>query len=175
VAETNWGRQRTVYDRPCTSTARGRWRSCRSCWPGRLGSGARHAALLQRHRGLRRARLARAAGSSASRWTGASVNLPGRDALRRTSPARWSRTALSAAQTSPRLTAHLVAGAVATATHGSGERLGNLATAVSALESGDVGGRARADHARRRRVRGRHRVPGCAGRVVRVTLDAEPF
>ncbi len=68
-----------------------------------------------------------------------------------------------------------VAGAVATATHGSGERLGNLATAVSALELMTSGGElvrlARGDDG----FAGAVVSLGALGAVVRVTLDAEPF
>ena len=68
-----------------------------------------------------------------------------------------------------------VAGAVATATHGSGERLGNLATAVSALElvtsEGELVRIARGDDG----FEGAVVSLGALGAVVRVTLDAEPF
>jgi len=67
-----------------------------------------------------------------------------------------------------------VGGAVATATHGSGDRLGNLATAVAALEVVTSGGEV---------LRVRRGDPGFDGMVVglgalgavtRVTLDVEP-
>src|SRR6185369_544043 len=68
-----------------------------------------------------------------------------------------------------------IAGAVATATHGSGERLGNLATAVSALELVTSGGEivrlARGDDG----FEGAVVSLGALGAVVRVTLDAEPY
>ena len=67
-----------------------------------------------------------------------------------------------------------VAGAVATATHGSGERNGNLATAVAALEW--VG----SDGELRRAARGEPDFDGLVvslgaiGAITRVTLDVEP-
>jgi xylitol oxidase len=67
-----------------------------------------------------------------------------------------------------------VAGAVATATHGSGERHGNLATAVAALElvtpAGDVVRLARGDADFDGAVVGL----GALGVVTRITLDIEP-
>jgi xylitol oxidase len=67
-----------------------------------------------------------------------------------------------------------VAGAVATATHGSGERNGNLATAVAALElvtsEGDVVRLARGDEDFAGAVVGL----GALGVVTRITLDLEP-
>jgi xylitol oxidase len=68
-----------------------------------------------------------------------------------------------------------VAGAVATATHGSGVANGNLATAVAALElvtsSGDVVTAARGD----RDFAGMVVGLGALGVVTRVTLDVEPY
>jgi len=67
-----------------------------------------------------------------------------------------------------------VAGSIATATHGSGRRNGNLATAVVALElvvsSGDVVTLLRGDHAFDGAVVGL----GALGAVTRVTLEIEP-
>jgi alditol oxidase len=67
-----------------------------------------------------------------------------------------------------------VAGAVATATHGSGDRSGNLATAVAALElvtsAGEVVRRARGDADFDGLVVGL----GALGAVTRVVLDVEP-
>jgi alditol oxidase len=67
-----------------------------------------------------------------------------------------------------------IAGAIATATHGSGERLGNLATAVAALElvtsDGGVATAARGDEDFDGLVVGL----GALGAVTRVTLDVEP-
>jgi alditol oxidase len=67
-----------------------------------------------------------------------------------------------------------VAGAVATATHGSGDANGNLATAVSGLElvtsTGDVVAAARGDEDFDGMVVGL----GALGAVTRVTLDVEP-
>ncbi|HEU5110376.1 MAG TPA: FAD-binding protein [Micromonosporaceae bacterium] len=67
-----------------------------------------------------------------------------------------------------------VAGAVATATHGSGERHGNLATAVSALElvtaDGDLVRLARGDEGFAGAVVGL----GALGAVTALTLDVEP-
>jgi len=67
-----------------------------------------------------------------------------------------------------------VAGAVATATHGSGDRNGNLATAVAALElvtsSGEIVSTARGDPDFDGTVVGL----GALGAVTRVTLDVEP-
>ena len=67
-----------------------------------------------------------------------------------------------------------VAGAVATATHGSGDRCGNLSTAVSALElvtaSGDVLQLARGDAD----FAGAVVNLGALGVVTRLTLDVEP-
>jgi xylitol oxidase len=67
-----------------------------------------------------------------------------------------------------------VAGAVATGTHGSGDRNGNLATAVAGMEvvtsSGDVVAVARGDPDFDGLVVGL----GAAGAVTRVTLDVEP-
>ncbi|MEA2247197.1 MAG: alditol oxidase, partial [Solirubrobacteraceae bacterium] len=67
-----------------------------------------------------------------------------------------------------------VAGAVATATHGSGDRNGNLATAVAALElvtsGGDLITAARGD----RDFDGLVVGLGAAGVVTRITLDVEP-
>jgi xylitol oxidase len=67
-----------------------------------------------------------------------------------------------------------VAGAVSTATHGSGDRVGNLATAVAALEIVTSDGRvvnvARGDHDFDGLVVGL----GAVGAVTRVTLDVEP-
>ena len=67
-----------------------------------------------------------------------------------------------------------VAGAIATGTHGSGDRNGNLATSVAALElvtsSGDVVGAARGDADFDGMVVGL----GALGAVTRVTLDVEP-
>jgi alditol oxidase len=67
-----------------------------------------------------------------------------------------------------------VAGAVATATHGSGDRNGNLATAVSALElvtaNGELVTVARGDED----FDGMVVNLGALGAVTRVTLDAEP-
>jgi xylitol oxidase len=68
-----------------------------------------------------------------------------------------------------------VGGAIATATHGSGERLGNLATAVSGLElvtsSGDVLTARRGDD----RFDGLVVGLGALAVVTRVTLDVEPY
>ncbi len=67
-----------------------------------------------------------------------------------------------------------VAGAIATATHGSGDRCGNLATAVAALEVMGPDGELR------RYARGDDDFPGmvvglgATGVVTRVTLDVEP-
>jgi alditol oxidase len=67
-----------------------------------------------------------------------------------------------------------VAGAVSTATHGSGDRVGNLATAVAGLElvtsDGDVVTAARGDPDFDGLVVGL----GAVGAVTRVTLDVEP-
>jgi alditol oxidase len=67
-----------------------------------------------------------------------------------------------------------VAGAVATATHGSGDRSGNLATAVAALElvtsDGEVVSAARGDEEFDGLVVGL----GALGAVTRLTLDVEP-
>jgi xylitol oxidase len=67
-----------------------------------------------------------------------------------------------------------VAGAVATATHGSGDRSGNLATAVAAVElvtsTGDVVSAARGD----RDFDGMVVGLGALGAVTRVTLDVQP-
>jgi xylitol oxidase len=67
-----------------------------------------------------------------------------------------------------------VAGAVATATHGSGDRSGNLATAVAAIElvtsSGETVAVARGDHD----FDGMAVGLGALGAVTRVTLDVEP-
>jgi alditol oxidase len=67
-----------------------------------------------------------------------------------------------------------VAGAVATATHGSGDRAGNLATAVAALElvtsTGDIVTAKRGDDDFDGMVVGL----GALGAVTRVTLDVEP-
>ena len=67
-----------------------------------------------------------------------------------------------------------VAGAVATATHGSGEANGNLATAVAALElvtsEGDLVTAARGDAD----FDGMVVALGALGAVTRITLDAEP-
>lgn len=69
-----------------------------------------------------------------------------------------------------------VAGAVATATHGSGDRLGNLATAVAGLELVTAGG----DLVELRRDADPDRFPGAVvslgalGVVTRLTLDVEP-
>jgi xylitol oxidase len=67
-----------------------------------------------------------------------------------------------------------LAGAIATATHGSGERHGNLATAVAALElvtsDGDVATFARGDPDFEGVVVGL----GALGAVTRLTLDVEP-
>jgi xylitol oxidase len=67
-----------------------------------------------------------------------------------------------------------VAGAVATATHGSGDRSGNLATAVAALElvtsTGDVVSARRGDDG----FDGMVVSLGALGAVSRVTLDVEP-
>lgn len=67
-----------------------------------------------------------------------------------------------------------VAGAIATGTHGSGDRNGNLATAVAGLElvtsSGDVISAARGDADFEGMVVGL----GALGAVTRVTLDVEP-
>src|SRR3954470_3034803 len=67
-----------------------------------------------------------------------------------------------------------VAGAVATATHGSGDRSGNLATAVAALElvtsTGDVVSAKRGDED----FDGMVVALGALGAVTRVTLDVEP-
>jgi xylitol oxidase len=67
-----------------------------------------------------------------------------------------------------------VAGAVATATHGSGDRNGNLATAVAALEmvtsDGEIVTAARGDEDFEGMVVGL----GALGAVTRVTLDATP-
>jgi alditol oxidase len=67
-----------------------------------------------------------------------------------------------------------IAGAIVTATHGSGERLGNLATAVAALElitsDGEVVTAARGDEDFDGLVVGL----GALGAVTRVTLDVEP-
>jgi xylitol oxidase len=67
-----------------------------------------------------------------------------------------------------------VAGAVATGTHGSGDRLGNLATAVAALEivcaTGDVTTIRRGDPG----FDGMVVALGALGIVTRVTLDIEP-
>jgi xylitol oxidase len=68
-----------------------------------------------------------------------------------------------------------VAGAVATATHGSGERLGNLATAVAALElvtsAGELVRLERGDDG----FDGAVVALGALGAVTRITLDAEAF
>ena len=68
-----------------------------------------------------------------------------------------------------------VAGACATATHGSGNRLGNLATAVTALElvtaSGELARCARADDAS---FNGMVVALGALGIVTRLTLEVEP-
>jgi len=67
-----------------------------------------------------------------------------------------------------------VVGAVATGTHGSGDRLGNLATAVAALEmvcaTGDVMTISRGDPG----FDGVVVALGALGIVTRVTLDIEP-
>jgi alditol oxidase len=67
-----------------------------------------------------------------------------------------------------------VAGAVATGTHGSGDRLGNLATAVAALEivcaTGDMMTIGRGDSG----FDGMVVALGALGIVARVTLDIEP-
>lgn len=69
-----------------------------------------------------------------------------------------------------------VAGAVATATHGSGDRLGNLATAVAGLELVTAGG----ERVELRRDADGDRFPGAVvslgalGVVTRLTLDVEP-
>jgi alditol oxidase len=67
-----------------------------------------------------------------------------------------------------------VAGAVATATHGSGERLGNLATSVAALQlvtsSGEIVERRRGEPDFEGMVVGL----GALGAVTRLTLDVEP-
>ena len=67
-----------------------------------------------------------------------------------------------------------IAGAIATATHGSGERLGNLATAVAGLElvtsDGELMTAARGDEDFDGLVVGL----GALGAVTRVTLDVEP-
>jgi alditol oxidase len=68
-----------------------------------------------------------------------------------------------------------VAGAIATATHGSGHRAGNLATAVAGLElvtsTGDVVTARRGDDG----FDGMAVALGALGAVTRVTLDVEPF
>jgi xylitol oxidase len=67
-----------------------------------------------------------------------------------------------------------IGGSIATATHGSGDQLGNLATAVAALElvtaSGEVRRTCRADP----EFNGFAVALGALGAVTRVTLDVEP-
>lgn len=69
-----------------------------------------------------------------------------------------------------------VAGACATATHGSGDRSGNLATAVAGLELVAAGGElvrlSREEDAER--LRGAVVGLGCVGVAARLTLDVEP-
>ena len=67
-----------------------------------------------------------------------------------------------------------VAGAVATATHGSGERIGNLASAVTALELVTVGRRAANGAAGDPDFGGLVVGLGATGAVTRVTLEIEP-
>jgi xylitol oxidase len=67
-----------------------------------------------------------------------------------------------------------VAGAVATATHGSGLRLGNLATSVAALEIVNSAGEVVARHRGQPDFDGMVVGLGAFGAVTRLTLDVEP-
>ena len=67
-----------------------------------------------------------------------------------------------------------VAGACATGTHGSGDRNGNLATAVSEIRDRDRGRRARHVSAADPDFPGTVVALGALGVVVRLTLDVEP-
>ena len=68
-----------------------------------------------------------------------------------------------------------VAGAIATATHGSGDANGNLATAVVALELVTAGGELRTVARGEDDFDGMVVGLGALGAVTRVTLDVEPF
>jgi xylitol oxidase len=67
-----------------------------------------------------------------------------------------------------------VAGAVATATHGSGDRNGNLATAVAGLELVSASGELQSFRRRDADFEGLVVGLGALGVVIRITLDVEP-
>ena len=72
------------------------------------------------------------------------------------------------------MTARSLAGSIATATHGSGDRLGNLATSVAALELVDSSGELVELRRGEGDFDGAVVALGSLGAVTRVTLDVEP-
>ena len=134
---------------------------------------ARLAALVQRHRRLGRAGLARRPAGGLAVDRAAGTVTVGAACATASSPRRWPPRAWRCT-TWPRSRTSPSPGAVATATHGSGDANGNLATAVAGLELVTSERRALTASRGDADFDGLVVGLGALGAVTRITLDVEP-